>query len=559
MSNNIKLLILFTICFFAGSNTSLAGDRTEREMLSIAHAQLCGFSNMRKAASNKEVKKLLDERAYCVYGVEPAGFVVVSRDDTRIPVLGYSDSKFDSDNLPCGLKWWLEAVSAVTTVSPRSQMARAGYTAVAPLLATRWDQGDPYNFLTPVIGENHTPTGCVATAMAQVMKYFSYPSQGKGQGYYTLSGAENRYPGEISNTYDWELMMDDYSEVVLTDEIRLPVAKLMQDAGLASHMNYSSSGSGTQTQYAALGMAYNFSYDSLAIRCFSRNFFDDAEWMSIIYDELAHGRPLLYGARDTTFGGHEFVLDGVDEEGRIHINWGWSGNGDGFFDFADLNPMTRNTMYHFNLDQDMIFGFRCNPEPTVDEKYQSLWCTSDDYSLTVQSDKNKLSVNLLTGGTYNYHFLTFYGSLGVAIESTDGHPENDRYFPATGADFGAQATFWGKGKFTLDDAYYYFMNPEFKLSAGSYRAFFASKAVQDEKPQPVRCLGGAICYRMTVDDEGIVTFSDTKEAYTGIEGVYFNDINTPVRYYDLQGREVDASHRGLVIMRQGSTSKKVIR
>lgn len=558
MSNRVKQFFICCICFLT-ANTSLAGDRTEREMLSIAERQLIHLSGVRRANAQVTIEKLVDERAYCIYGAAQGGFVVVSRNDNRMPVLGYSESKYDADQLPCGLKWWLNTVSASENSSRRAQAARFSFTEVEPFLKTVWGQGDPYNYLTPIINEKRTPTGCVATAMAQVMNYFGYPAHGKGDGYYTKLGEVNRYNNPIKNQYEWDKMLDDYTNVELNEQIRLPIARLMQDAGLASHMNYGTDGSGTHSQDAALGFAYNFEYDSLAIHCYTRDFFDDDAWMQMIYNELAQHKPIMYAATDGS-GGHEFVFDGVDSEGRIHVNWGWNGTANGFFEFSDLCPEVNYNIHHYNYNQDMIVGFRCNPTPLADASYQSLWCTREDYSVSLSSNKNALSVSLTADGTYNYHFLTFYGSLGVAIESTDGHKENDKYIPVTDFSFGPQATFWGKNNFSFNNSYYYFMNPEYKLVTGNYRVFFASKAIQDETPQPVRCFKGPVCYQMTVNEDGSLSLSETKEPYTtAISDVRMYDSSSPVRYYDLQGREVDASAHGVLIMKQGNKTRKVVR
>ena len=543
-----RLIIITFICLFAGNLTSLAGDRTEREMLSIAKSRLEGLAKTnRAAAANIKIKKLMDKAGYCVYGSDQSGFVVVSRNDFQMPVLGYSSSKFDSNNMPCGMKWWLDAVD-IAANTHNNVAARAGYTVVEPLLKTKWDQIDPYNFLTPEIEGSHTLTGCVATAMAQIMKYYEYPAKGKESGYYTLGDNDGHVIEPVQYTYAWDKMLDSYADVTLTDEIRTPIAQLMKDCGVASYMNYRTDASGTQLQYAAHGFAINFSYDSLALQCYPRDFFEDSEWMGMIYNELSNGRPILYSGSGSK-GAHAFIFDGVDTDGLIHVNWGWGGGAEGYFDISSLTPSVGYTSYDFNENQDMVLGFRCNPEPTTDEKYESFWIIQGDYSVEFKSRLMTFSADKF----FNYHFLTFYGLLGVFIESTDGHPENNQYVAVTDNTLGAQATFWGMENISKQKIIS-------KLQPGEYRVYFASKANQEDTPKAIKSVGGAVGYTLTVDESETMTLSASKSPIvTAISNVKkASSANESTSYFDLQGREVNGSTKGLIIRRQGDEVKKVI-
>ena len=272
--NRQRILIISSLCLLLGSNTSLAGERTEREMLSIAQLQLAKGAKTRSVLT---IEKLAEERFYNVYGDENR-FVIVSRENSFTPVLAYSDSHFDAASLPCGMQWWLGAISE--QMEAKSQVAisatrTVSFEPVPYLCKTKWNQGDPYNFFTPELNGSHTPTGCVATAMSQIMKYFSYPTQGKGKGYYTLNGSSSRVNEDISGVYKWDQMLDTYNESSLTDKIREPVARLMKDAGLATNMDYGTNGSGAFSVTASRGFCYNFSYDSLAMHCYYRDFFSE--------------------------------------------------------------------------------------------------------------------------------------------------------------------------------------------------------------------------------------------------------------------------------------------
>ena len=545
--NMKRILLLSSLCLLLGNNTSLAGERTEREMLAIAQTQLQTKEGMTRGA--QQIDKLAEDRFYAVYGNDSQGFVVISRDDQFKPVLGYSDSRFPVGHIPCGMAWWLGAISEAmeSGMAASPVRTRSAYTPVAPLCKTQWDQDDPYNFLTPELNGKHTPTGCVATAMSQIMKYFEYPAQGKGQGYYTLETNSTRVTEKISSVYQWDKMLDVYKESELTDEIRMPVATLMKDAGLATHMTYGSNGSGAFSVIAARGFAYNFSYDSLAIHAFYRDYFDQTEWMNTIYSELAAGRPLLYTGADGS-GGHAFVFDGIDSDGLVHVNWGWGGNCDGFYDIDVLNPKGKS--YYFNSQQSMVYGFKCQEKPDDDEIYTSLWCSDSAYKLSL--DGKILTIE--SGPVYNFHFLDFYGTFGVCIKNLDGDSSKDG-FKLT-HDMGDEATVTFHGIGSLANSILLT-----GIKSGNYRIYLASKAKNEVTYQPVRVPGGAMCYDLTVTEDGKTSLSEPKfmtasDPVTSIHQTKVKPVDSSVTY-DLQGRKVNGEpQRHGVYIRNG---KKVIK
>ena len=535
--NRQRILIISSLCLLLGSNTSLAGERTEREMLSIAQLQLAKGAKTRSVLT---IEKLAEERFYNVYGDENR-FVIVSRENSFTPVLAYSDSHFDAASLPCGMQWWLGAISE--QMEAKSQVATSATRAVSfeqvPYLCkTKWNQGDPYNFFTPELNGSHTPTGCVATAMSQIMKYFSYPAQGKGKGYYTLNGSSSRVNENIAGVYKWDQMQDTYNEASLTDEIREPVARLMKDAGLATNMNYGTNGSGAFSVTASRGFCYNFSYDSLALHCYYREYFDNEMWMNTIYRELADGRPILYTGVASS-GGHAFVFDGVDEEGRIHVNWGWGGSGDGYYDFADLNPLDDRgnpTNSHYNEQQSMVYGFKCQEKPDENESYASLWCTNDGEQYTLSVSGKLLTVQ--SPPVYNYHFLWFYGQFGVYFKDINGDSEKNMFLQI-GQNQTGIATFFG----TNDLSQTIFFT---KVKPGNYQVYLASKALNESDYQPVRCDGGAPYYELTIGEDGKTSISESKflPESTGVNSVKVSSRQSG-RIYDLHGRRLDGSAESL--------------
>lgn len=215
--------------------------------------------------------------------------------------------------------------------------------SVKPLLGgIVWDQGDPYNSLCPEIEIDGKPdrcaTGCVATATAQVMKYWQWPKQGTGSNRYFSCGDKFEWlETDFSESiYDWDNMLDDYSGNY-TDYQANAVAKLMLDVGIAENTNYGVS-SGASPYSPATAMTTYFGYNKGMQIC-DRRYYTCAEWNNLLRSELAASRPLIYrGIHSTENDGHSFVIDGYDAEGKYHVNWGWGGKCNGYYDLNYMEP-----------------------------------------------------------------------------------------------------------------------------------------------------------------------------------------------------------------------------
>lgn len=176
--------IFFTLFVLALSATSSsAKDRTEREMQSIASKRLgLSMSTMATKAVNTAVKKVSESKQLAVYNSKGRGFVVIAKDDDFAPVLGYSDTDYDTDVMPCGLKWWMSQVEKSLEVrkahAQTYQPAVYASSTATNFITTSWNQQAPYNTLCPKIDGVAAPTGCIATAMAQIMYYYKYPVSG---------------------------------------------------------------------------------------------------------------------------------------------------------------------------------------------------------------------------------------------------------------------------------------------------------------------------------------------------------------------------------------------
>ncbi len=529
MINKIRSLIILSACILAGQNTSLAGTRTEREMFAIAKNKLGLSYNTR---SESIINKLESKPHYNVYG-NSESFVIVSRDDSFRPVLAYSDTKYDPEKLPCGMEWWMERITnsmeqgkSAVIISPIQIPAPVDFFCKA-----EWGQGAPYNLKCPTFDGNKAPTGCVATSMAQIMKYYNYPAQGKGSGYYQKGGSAGRVTEPTTSVYEWEKMLDKYKGVNnLSEEQSNAISTLLKEAGLASHMNYDETGSGAFETSAAYGFCNNFSYDSLAMRCYQRQFFEDKEWMEMIYSELSNKRPILYFGSTNSQGqnGHAFIFDGFDSEGLIHVNWGWNGTGNGYYDISDLNPLDdrgKSMSDHYNYTQAMVIGFKCQSEPDPSEYFESFIATSS-YSMAF----SKLITKVTVDEFFNYNFLIFYGKIGVYFKSEDGKEDNNRFFDIGEKKGYTIAPLWGISGFSQT-----IMTTN--IPAGKYTAFFASQAVQDKEPVPVRSIGGTFCYYVTVNDDGSVEASEQEKYVTNVSGVTSRQCHSDV-FFDLKGRNL---------------------
>ena len=288
---------------------------------------------------------------------EEEGFIIVSGDDRTTPILGYAESgSFDYANLPGNFKYWLErcrntiaCLAGNPAFSPNAtatDIAPMQPDAVAPLLGNiAYDQNAPYNNLCPTVApRERAATGCSATAMAQIMKFHEHPAHGTGERTYTSRSLGLTLHADFGNTsYDWENMLDTYTQNIFKPNYNAEqaeaIATLMYQCGVAMEMDYNTSSSATD--YAMLNaFATYFGYDSSTLRLLQRDFYTSTEWREIIRAELAEGYPLIYNGQSME-GGHSFVCDGYDSDNLFHINWGWDGNSNGYFDVTVMDPYSQ--------------------------------------------------------------------------------------------------------------------------------------------------------------------------------------------------------------------------
>lgn len=282
---------------------------------------------------------------YYAFNLEQ-GYVIVSGDDEMTELVGYAENGFfDAENVPPQMQLWLdgyaEYVAAVQSGKAKARkilLSDSPSVVVEPLVTTKWNQDAPFNNFAPEYTDDNNntqrcATGCAATAMAQIMKFHNWPEQGVGHYSY-----EHQSFGTISSNfsehvYDWTNMIDRYNNGEYSNVQADAVALLMKDCGVSLNMNYGPVSGASIYSYTPAFKNY-FRYLS---RTVNRSGCETAEFTRIITDELQEGRPIIYCGTGED-GGHAFVVDGYDTNYFLHVNWGWGGYSDGYFDMNYMDP-----------------------------------------------------------------------------------------------------------------------------------------------------------------------------------------------------------------------------
>lgn len=282
---------------------------------------------------------------YYAFNLEQ-GYVIVSGDDEMTELVGYAENGFfDAENVPPQMQLWLdgyaEYVAAVQSGKAKARkilLSDSPSVVVEPLVTTKWNQDAPFNNFAPEYTDDNNntqrcATGCAATAMAQIMKFHNWPEQGVGYNSY-----EHQSFGTISSNfsehvYDWTNMIDRYNNGEYSNVQADAVALLMKDCGVSLNMNYGPVSGASIYSYTPAFKNY-FRYSS---RTVNRSGCETAEFTKIITDELQEGRPIIYCGTGED-GGHAFVVDGYDTNYFLHVNWGWGGYSDGYFDMNYMDP-----------------------------------------------------------------------------------------------------------------------------------------------------------------------------------------------------------------------------
>ena len=370
---------------------------------------------------------------FYVYNVG-GGFVIVSADDAVMPVLGYSTSgTFDPQNIPVNCNAWLQDYAdqiaivkerhyaAPAEVSQRwTELAegrepeRSGNTrTVAPLLTTTWSQSPWYNELCPGEGDEQAVTGCVATAMAQIINYHQWPAHGYGSHSYYHETYGQQSADFSSHTYQYALMPTALTLNSTPAQINA-IATLMRDCGVAVNMDYSYYGSGAYSETARAALSNHFSYETAILVRDRRTlgtiigtynnttYYSDDEWKAILKSELDASYPVLHdGTSMDLSSAHAFVCDGYDANDYFHFNWGWSGWDDGYFAVGNVIPEGADTMF-YPRNNIMVL---CHPNRSENSPY--LFNAEGTSTRTVSGT---LDISHQLGYNGNYTYMNNYYS-----------------------------------------------------------------------------------------------------------------------------------------------------
>ena len=439
---------------------------------------------MKNPAALQDITSQTPFTEFYVFAAEEGGFIIVSGDDCVRPVLGYSlTSRFDTKrDIPVNVRGWLddyekeirhwknvevryggvhlennEAVSDWQMLANGEMPPAPLTTAVSPLVSTTWDQSPYYNALCPYdaqeaySGNHRVVTGCVATATAQIMKFWNHPTTGYGShSYVHYNDDETVSYGTLSanfgnTTYLWNNMPNELTASSSDAQVNA-VATLMYHIGVADEMIYDlaiNGGSGAHnhntndlraSSQSSL-MAYFKYRPDMTVIC--RDDYSYDEYCSRLRAELDQQRPILYSGSGN--GGHSFVCDGYNEQNQFRINWGWGGYYDGYFSIGAFTPggggAGSNSNHQYSYDNIAILGIR---------PYEG-WSTTATTTVGVTMTGGNADCHVYGAGTYN-----FGDTINLEAQTpdgyrfagwTDGDRNNNRALFASGGTYNFTATF----------------------------------------------------------------------------------------------------------------------
>lgn len=560
----MKLLLSLILSFIVSANM-MAEERSENELVKLATTQLTDFKSMstgmkKVSVKDLKVKRSLENDNIIVYSAEGYGSVLMSRDNAFTPILGYTNSIIsDHNNLPCAMKWWMEEMNMQMNSMGTADFdngakiethATAEYAEVDPFVTTKWGQSAPYNSSTPVIDGANAPTGCIATAFAQIINYNQWPKSVAFTGSYSIDGGKTFVDGSVSSVYSFPYKkaygaysVDGTTENIASESYSLMeqrnVSRLLRDCGYASSMMYGSNSSGTTSFSLGYGAIQYMAYPEQSVKIALRDLYTDSEWDNLVYNEIRNGYPVIYAGSDPNYGGHAYVVHGIDKNGLVAVNWGWQGVYDGFYamDAMNADGMT------FNSNQSVVYGF--HPTALENDLVTSLWA-GDMYTIKNSADNNSITIS--TDGIFNYTLNDFKGYVALFVENMKTPEDMIAYSLVTPED-GTVESLYG---FSFNDLRIDDIISENLKAGQTYKLYLASSNEPEADSNvynKVRVLGGQIYYTMTVDANGKPSISSSAFDIT-------NDIReievkmpgkTSDKTFNLSGMEVGENHRGIII------------
>ena len=370
----MRRYFLLCLCLLSMAFGARAEKVTPQQAAAVAERFLQAESPATKASQvalrltgtwpQAQTKGAAEEPALYIFEREGGGYVVVAGDDVSLPVIGYSTTgRLQFDQLPSNLlhilDWHASMIAYArkqglqADADTKAQWLKAGNAGEAVQLETaQWDQRAPYNSLIPKLNGQACPTGCVATAMAIILRYHQWPEKGTGSlpGYYWSDGDRQIEGYALDHTYDWSQMPLKYESGKYTTEQGAQVAQLMYDLAVMSSMQFHPSGSSAAGS-VSLKLARYFGYDK-QLRYVDWDYFKMDVWEEMLREEIDAGRPVFYvGTTDNE--GHAFVVDGY-KGAYFSLNYGWSGSQNGYYLLKPSVPLDKDAATKFCSWQGMV-------------------------------------------------------------------------------------------------------------------------------------------------------------------------------------------------------------
>lgn len=566
----MKKSVLFTLSFVAASFAAAAPVSLSKATAIAQHTLHCeSVSEARlsqEAKARWSVTPLTTPTFYLFNnGAEDGGFVIVSGDDEFPSVLGYSTTGCIPADAPLPdafldylefLSEYIGDVQAGAVVAPRKGSSTEGTPVVAPILTTRWGQGAPFNLLCPKLGNGNCVVGCVATAMAQVMKKWNWPAHGRSVMSYTAEGIGSLSLNFENSSYDWENMYNTTLQNSKGEARKAAVSRLSYDCGVASRMQYGAS-SGTTLMLARIALGKYLGYAASKIEHYYRDCYDGGQekWNDLIKRELDAGNPIIYAAQSASNGsgadgGHCFVFDGYDSNDYVHVNWGWEGSCDGYYAITVLDP--DGTGYVYSESQEMILGIRPDYEWNDDKEDQVPMRMLA--SPTVSTEKAALGTKFTVAinEIYNYSGNTRSYYLGIGLFDRNG-----KLLEVLGQ---------SDSRIGLN---YYYGYKQYDVSCvipSSYGAGdYVIRVIEKQHSNTgeygwilPNTVGGSLCnWLKTYIHDGTAYFNQVSTSVLPMEAVPSVSSH---EYFDLSGRKLQRREKGIVLDRQMlPNGKKVVK
>ncbi len=377
---------MFLMAMFLLSAPAWSAPRDKQAMLQSAKQALMTMtSNGHRFNASSPLFEARTTSAYTLYQTRQGDFAVIAADDRLPAVLAVGNGQPSVTSQPNpGFEWFCRSIEQVSRILTSRG---ATFTTTLPdpakypakvdaLITSQWGQDAPYSYWCPTgygeICDDYTPdvvhccVGCVATALAQIVRYYRFPDHAAGTANFLIGDKDAS--ASFDATFDWDNMLDTYPEGQYTETQGRAVALLSYVCGLISGMTYATNESGSSNHSALEGAKNYFGYNKDA-EIVVRSDYSEPDWMDMVYNELSHQRPLYYQGVYVNFipstglvaAGHSFIIDGYNEQGLVHVNWGWYGSYDGYFDIALLDVRG----LQFNSYQDMVIKFV--PDPSLTE------------------------------------------------------------------------------------------------------------------------------------------------------------------------------------------------